>query len=44
MALKLDMSKAYDRVEREFLRGILIKVGFNDWWMYLIMQCVMSVS
>ncbi|XP_042972999.1 uncharacterized protein LOC122304801 [Carya illinoinensis] len=44
MALKLDISKAYDRVEWKFLQGIMQKLGFGDRWIQLIMDCVSTVS
>ncbi|KAA3470265.1 reverse transcriptase [Gossypium australe] len=43
-ALKLDMSKAYDRVERDFLAGMMNLLGFHNDWIVLIMRCVYSVS
>jgi hypothetical protein len=42
-AVKLDMHKAYDRVEWCFLESIMIKLGFNPDWVKLIMACVSSV-
>ena len=40
LALKLDISKAYDRVEWKFLRGIMVKMGFPEAWVDRVMCCV----
>ena len=40
MAIKLDISKAYDRVEWDFLRKIMLKLGFDDRWVHLAMETV----
>ncbi|KAL5794824.1 hypothetical protein ACOSP7_003418 [Xanthoceras sorbifolium] len=39
-AIKLDMSKAYDRVEWGFLEFILEKLGFPNHFRALVMDCV----
>ena len=44
LALKLDMSKAYDRVDWNFLEQLMRKLGFNDGWIHLIMGCVKIVT
>jgi hypothetical protein len=44
MAVKLDMSNAYDRVEWLFLEGMMRAMGFIERWIQLIMTCVSSVS
>ena len=44
MAIKLDMSKAYDRVEWKFLEWILIHMNFPCKMVHLLMNCVTTVS
>ena len=44
MAIKLVINKAYDRVEWEFLRNIMLKVGFSAKWVDLAMQGMSSSS
>ncbi|XP_026411087.1 uncharacterized protein LOC113306356 [Papaver somniferum] len=44
MAVKLDMSKAFDRIEWKFLINILKKLGFNEHWCNLIEKCISTVS
>jgi hypothetical protein len=43
-AVKLDMHKAYDRVEWNFLKEMMIKMGFHCLYVDLIMACITSVS
>lgn len=40
ISVKLDMSKAYDQVEWDFLEAILKKMGFNAAWVDQVMRCV----
>ena len=44
VALKLDISKAYDRLEWKFLEHTMESLGFSRGWINLIMRCVSSVS
>ena len=44
MAIKLDMSKAYNRVEWCFLKKVMERMGFNEKWISLIMNCITTVS
>ena len=44
MTLKLDMSKAYDKVKWSFLLKIVEKMSFHNRWILLISECNSSVS
>lgn len=44
MAVKLDISKAYNRVEWGFLQGIMLKIGLPDQWVNLAMEIVRTAS
>ncbi|KAG7559049.1 Reverse transcriptase zinc-binding domain [Arabidopsis thaliana x Arabidopsis arenosa] len=44
MAVKTDISKAYDRIEWRFLEEVLKKKGFANQWIQWIMTCVRTVS
>jgi hypothetical protein len=44
MAVKVDMSKAYDRVEWCFLKEAMRRLGFAPRWVQLIMMCVTTVK
>jgi hypothetical protein len=44
MAIKLDMSKAYDWVEWPFLEEIMRRLGFGERWISLMMTCVHSAT
>ena len=42
--VKLDMLKAYDRVEWDFLRQMMMRLRFHTQWIELIMECVSSIK
>jgi hypothetical protein len=44
MAVKIDMEKAFDRMEWGFLLSILIKLGFSSIWINWIRICISSTS
>lgn len=44
MAMKLDMYKAYDCLEWDFLLKVLSSFGFHSHWIDLVRGCISSVS
>ncbi|XP_050248656.1 uncharacterized protein LOC126695903 [Quercus robur] len=44
MALKIDLEKAYDKLEWRFIKGMLSRYNFPDNLIELIMSCIYSVS
>ncbi|XP_028801080.1 uncharacterized protein LOC114756308 [Neltuma alba] len=43
MAVKVDMNKAYDRLEWKFIKEVMRKMGFSEKWLKWIMDCVRSM-
>ncbi|XP_024178139.1 uncharacterized protein LOC112184080 [Rosa chinensis] len=43
-SLKLDISKAYDRLEWPFIQAMLLKLGFQSSWVQMIMSCISQVT
>lgn len=44
MALKVDIPKAYVRIEWCFLEAIMKKIDFEEKWIRLVIRCVNSIS
>lgn len=43
MAVKLDISKDYDKLECTFLEAMMRSLGFDDSWISRVMTCVTLV-
>jgi hypothetical protein len=44
MAMKMDMEKAYDRIEWSLIMKISQKLGFCEKWISLVQECISSSS
>ncbi|KAK2655074.1 hypothetical protein Ddye_008126 [Dipteronia dyeriana] len=44
MAIKLDMSKVYDRVEWTLVEQMMRQLGFSERWINLVIHCISFVS
>lgn len=43
-ALKIDISKAYDRVDWKFLKAVLVAMNFSSRWVRWILECVTTIQ
>lgn len=43
VAMKLDIAKAYDKMEWNYIDGVMIAMGFATRWVKLVMKCVKTV-
>lgn len=44
MTIKLDIEKAYNRLDGEFIKKCFIDSGFSNKWINWIMQCIKTTS
>lgn len=44
MAIKLDLEKAYDFLNWDYIKQCLAHFGFDCKWIDLIMECITSVN
>lgn len=44
MTIKLDILKAYDKIELSFFELMMRKLGFNEVWISRTMACVTAVT
>lgn len=42
MVIKLDINKAYDQVEWNFLKAMMSKIGFHSRWIEMVEMCKIS--
>ena len=44
MIIKIDLEKAYDRLEWSFVRSMLVSLGFHSDAVELILSCISTTS
>ena len=44
MAIKLDISKDYDRVKWQFLKKMMLRLGFDEQWVAFAMETIHTAS